>query len=144
MCKDALIRRGKIKAELWVRNRSNKQTLWVFFFLLLFFSPVQGNEKAVLFLKVDAFFSRSLSLMDQRYQDRDNVHANTHKDKNTMTHKQDKVRKQNTASLPLKNGAEGRTVGSHTHMLTDTCVYREAQTHVLTFTHAHVHTCIMF
>lgn len=39
-----------------MRNRSNKQTFVVFFFLLpppFFFSPVQGNEKAFLFLKVD-------------------------------------------------------------------------------------------
>lgn len=33
-CKDALIRRGKIKAELWVSNRSNKPTFFSSFFPL--------------------------------------------------------------------------------------------------------------
>lgn len=80
--------------------------------------------------------------MDQRYQDRDNVHASTHKI--AMTHMQDKVWKQNAESLPLKNGAAGRTVGSHTHICEPTHVFIERHKHVLTFTHARIHTCSTF
>lgn len=50
-CKDALIRRGTIKAELWVSNRSNKPTFLSSFFLRL----IQRKEKAVYFQKMIFF-----------------------------------------------------------------------------------------
>lgn len=114
VCKDALIRRGKIKAELWVRNRSNRQTFFVFLSSSsFFFLPFREKKKQFYFWRLMLFLS--LSLMDQRYQDRDNVLTNTRKYKTRGHTCKTRYGNRTQKDSPSKMG-QGEGQWDHTHI----------------------------